>query len=128
MEFESESEESKKSPEQAIDAVYRSDSEESWSPGTSRKRNQASDSNVEMTEPAAKRTPRSSSARKASEKAKQKMVEENDDSTSEDEVIALDDDEENELEPEESTTGLGKKSSQKAAPMKVNLILLIEES
>jgi hypothetical protein len=43
-------------------------------------------------------------------------------------VIALDDDEENELEPEESTTGLGKKSSQKAAPMKVNLILLIEES
>ena len=62
------------------------------------------------------------------------MVEENDDSTSGDEEVSFnngedfEEDGEDELEVDETTTGFGQKSSQKAAPTKVDLELLIEES
>ena len=71
MELESESEDSKISPGEAVDAMNDgSDSKESWSPEASRRREQASNSNIKMTESAAKLAPRARSARKAYEKAK----------------------------------------------------------
>jgi hypothetical protein len=88
----------------------------------SRKRKQASDSNVETPEPTTKRAPRSSSARK---KANQKLEEENGEIS--DEVVVLGDednddddfeDDDDESDYKEATTRRGRQSTKKAKPAK----------
>lgn len=91
----------------------------------SRKRTQASESDAETTGPPVKSAPRSSSARKASQKAKRKMEEESGDSSSHDEVAVLGegyefagDEGDDESDYEETTTKRGRTSIKQAAPTK----------